>query len=928
MRNKLAIAICCTLSLTANAQHNAEETSPAIHWEEGRRLCEEGHYYGAKLSLDKYLEKDAHKGSATMVDGRHVTDALALQLICDYHLRHDGSAESIEEFIKKFPHSQYKERLSLLRANALVIQGHSTEAISIYNEVDKDCLSEAEYYESLLFEAIAYINNGETGKAKVLLAALDGNKKHHMDFVFYSGYIKYTEKDYDGALRDFEECAGSKAYCTKAPVYIADCHLNTGYAKSAQSIAEDFRRAYPDSELAIEAKRIEGEAQYESGNYAKTIELLGDYVEQVSSAKRSALYRLGMSHFKNEDYGNAAPLLSQSASDKRDEMAQNAWLHTGISYLKLGNKKQAGMAFQQAADMPFDKAIQETAMYNHALTLHDGGEMGFGMSVTAFERFLNNYPNSIYRENVSKHLTDVYLTTKNYPAALASINKIKNPGSKLLAAKQQILLNLAISDMNMGNYKSAADHATNVINIGKYDSQALADAYFWRGEAFYRQDKYAQAFYDMQKYVGASVDKDANYRYAYYCMGYAQFKQKQYQKASPYFKRYTELAEKNSNRAVLSDAYNRLGDCLFDARKDAEADEAYKYAYEIDRAQGDYSLLQRAMIAGLQGKHNEKIEFLAKMQTEYANSEYGANALYEQGRTYIQNGNKLNAIETFSKIVNSYPNSITAAKSANELGTLYTETGETQKAIDAYMSVVNNYPNSVEAHNALSSLKDIYTDLGRINEFAEIANKAGKSLSADELDNMELLVAKRAHNSGNYDQAILHYRQLGEQAQSADMRIEAFTGEMRCAVAIKNHELCIETATKLIEDSRVTPDVKTEARFRRAESYHAQNKTEHAIVDWQTLSENATSEFGAQANVLLAEYAFNTEQYQAAEDVLLSFIASGTPHAYWLARGFILLADVYSKTDRQIDAEQYLLSLKSNYTENEEINKMIEERLK
>jgi outer membrane PBP1 activator LpoA protein len=126
----------------------------------------------------------------------------------------------------------------------------------------------------------------------------------------------------------------------------------------------------------------------------------------------------------------------------------------------------------------------------------------------------------------------------------------------------------------------------------------------------------------------------------------------------------------------------------------------------------------------------------------------------------------------------------------------------------------------------------------------------------------------------------------------------------------------------------VTPDVKTEARFRRAESYHAQNKTEHAIVDWQTLSENATSEFGAQANVLLAEYAFNTEQFQAAEDVLLSFIASGTPHAYWLARGFILLADVYSKTDRQIDAEQYLLSLKSNYTENEEINKMIEERLK
>jgi hypothetical protein len=29
-----------------------------------------------------------------------------------------------------------------------------------------------------------------------------------------------------------------------------------------------------------------------------------------------------------------------------------------------------------------------------------------------------------------------------------------------------------------------------------------------------------------------------------------------------------------------------------------------------------------------------------------------------------------------------------------------------------------------------------------------------------------------------------------------------------------------------------------------------------------------------------------------------------------------------------VEAEQYLLSLKSNYSENEEINKMIEERMK
>lgn len=925
MRNKLIVAICCALPLTAHAQHTAEETSPAIHWEEGIRLCENGHYYEAKFSLGKYLGQTPKEGSAT--DYRHANNAEALALVCDYHLRNDGTAEKIADFIAATPHTRYKERLSLLRANLLALKGEYTEAISIYNDTDKDCMPKDEKNEAMLYEAVSYINIGEKDKAKILLAGLSDSKKHSIDVMFYSAYIKYAEKDYDGALPMFEECAASKEYCTKAPLYIADCHLQTGYAKSALSIATDFQSAYHDSELSGEAKRIIGEAQYESGNYNQAISQLKQYVATEPSPKRSALYRLGMSHFKTNDHGNAAPMLSRSASDKRDAMSQNAWLHAGISYLQLGNKKQAGMAFQQAADMSFDKSVQEEAMYNHALTLHDGGEMGFGESVTAFERFLNNYPNSKHRESVAKHLTEVYLTTKNYSAALASINKIKHPGSKILAAKQQILLNMAINDMNMGKYQSAADRATSAIAIGKNNPQVLADAYYWRSEANYHLNKYAEAYNDMATYVRTTTTRSLNYRYAHYSMGYSQFKQKKYQNAAPHFKRYTELAGTGSNIAILSDAYNRLGDCLFDSRKDPEAFEAYKKAYDIDRTQGDYSLLQQAMIAGLQGRHTEKIDLLAKMQTEYSNSHYGADALYEQGRTYIQSGNKQKAIETFSKIAQSYPNTATAAKSANELGTLYTEAGETQKAIDAYTSVINGYASTAEAQTALSLLKDIYTDLGRINEFAAIASKAGKSLAPAELDDMTLLVAQRAHNAGNYETAIQNYRQLAEQTQSADMRIVAISGQMRCASTAKLHAQVIEAATSLIADNRIASDLKTEALFLRSESYYATGRPAEAVADWQALSANSATEYGAQANICLAQYAFNTEQYQAAEDVLLKFIDSGTPHTYWLARGFILLADVYNKTDRQIEAEQYLLSLKSNYSENEEINQMIEERL-
>ena len=86
--------------------------------------------------------------------------------------------------------------------------------------------------------------------------------------------------------------------------------------------------------------------------------------------------------------------------------------------------------------------------------------------------------------------------------------------------------------------------------------------------------------------------------------------------------------------------------------------------------------------------------------------------------------------------------------------------------------------------------------------------------------------------------------------------------------------------------------------------------------------------YGAQGLVEMAQYYYDIEQYGVAEQMLDRFIDSGTSHSYWLARAFILLADVYLKTDRAIEAQEYLLSLKTNYTESAEINQMIDERLK
>ena len=105
-------------------------------------------------------------------------------------------------------------------------------------------------------------------------------------------------------------------------------------------------------------------------------------------------------------------------------------------------------------------------------------------------------------------------------------------------------------------------------------------------------------------------------------------------------------------------------------------------------------------------------------------------------------------------------------------------------------------------------------------------------------------------------------------------------------------------------------------------------KQQEALNDLTVLAKDTRNVYGAEAKYLVAQIYFNNNETAKAEKEVLEYIEVSTPHAYWLARSFVLLSDVYMKLGRNLDAKQYLLSLQQNYQANDDIEQMIESRLK
>ena len=253
--------------------------------------------------------------------------------------------------------------------------------------------------------------------------------------------------------------------------------------------------------------------------------------------------------------------------------------------------------------------------------------------------------------------------------------------------------------------------------------------------------------------------------------------------------------------------------------------------------------------------------------------------------------------------------------------------GEISPARESFIRYLQSYPNgafSLNAHYYLSLIGQEQKD-----EIA-VLEHTGKLLEYPNSPYSEEALLMRGEilfNHKEYERALADYKQLQARTTTAERRQLGLTGVLRCGVLLKDDIEVIQAATALLAEAKLSPELQYEALYYRAKAYLNQKTVKKAADDLKILAQDTRTSYGAEAKYLAAQLMYNAGDYAAAEKEILNFIDQSTPHAYWLARSFILLSDVYVAMDKKLDARQYLLSLQQNYHADDDIEGMIQERL-
>ena len=727
-------------SFTVSAQKSAIYTSDLKDYNKAVALFNDNQYASAQMIFDK-IKSETN-------DAELKSDCAYYDASCAIRLNHANADEKMENFVTNFPTSAKSNQAYIEVAHYYFDQGSYPQALQWFQKVNENQLSASDRDKFNFQKGYAFFSSKNKKEATTYLNKVVNSKEYGSQAKYYLGFIAYEGDDYKEATKYFDEVSGEEKYKEKLSYYQADMNFKLGNFQKAIELG-DKAMAKSSTLEKSELNKIIGESYFNLKQYEKAIPYLSQYKGKKGRWNNTDFYQLGYAYYKQKDFENAVSQFNKIVNGK-DFVAQNAYYHLGESYLNLDKKQEALNAFKNASEMNFDAAIQEDASLNYAKLSYELGN-SYQSVPAVLQGFLKTYPNNASKSVVEKLLIDSYISSKNYKEALVLLEKNKSPENKL--AYQKVTFYRGLELYMDRDYAAAAKMFKSSL-AGQIDAEFAARATFWKGETEFTTADYANSAISYKQF--ASMPKASatpEYKNSSYNLAYAYFKMKEYDQAATAFQVHIDKVKDDKVR--LTDAYLRLGDCLFVTSKYWPAMDAYNKVIDFKSVDSDYASYQKAICYGFVSKNDKKIEELNSFLSAYPKSSLRDDAMYELASTYVAASKQDLGLKTYDRLINEYPKGSYTAKAILRQGLIYYNSDRNAEALIKFKKVAADFPKSSEALEAVSTARLIYVDGGRVGEYAAWVKTLDFVAVTDvDLDNDTFESALKQFEQNNNKQAI------------------------------------------------------------------------------------------------------------------------------------------------------------------------------
>ena len=239
--------------------------------------------------------------------------------------------------------------------------------------------------------------------------------------------------------------------------------------------------------------------------------------------------------------------------------------------------------------------------------------------------------------------------------------------------------------------------------------------------------------------------------------------------------------------------------------------------------------------------------------------------------------------------------------------TAYADNQKNTARLEQY---IVDFPDGRYLANALMDLAEAADNEGdRSKTLIYLESLLAKRADSPQAPAALFLKADLLENAGEREKAHDAYLAL-EQRGGAEFAPEAIAGVMRTTADASQRT---DYARRLLSMGGVTAEDAEEARFYEASGLLRSGQGNAGEEALKRLAASPNSLSGAKAAVELGDWYLAKGDIKNALTTLEAFTDAGSVHAYWLARGFISLADAYHADGNDYLAVEYLKSLRDNY---------------